>query len=115
MDLVRKNNPELKPYMEKKRFPCPFYGIDMRFGMATEGVTNQCALIDKSYLPCEMHKRSEKPDWNKCPLNTEETKNKLISFLANIRIYPKEFEPPNPRNWRGIEFAEWVDYVLKKE
>ncbi len=113
MDLMRKSNPDLKPYIEKKRFPCPFYGIDVRFGMATEGGEHQCVFMEKSYLSCKMHIRGEKPDWNKCKFNTEENKNRLVGILANLKIFPKEFEPPEPRNWRGIDFAEWVDYVLR--
>lgn len=113
MDLVRKKNSELKPYTEKQRHPCPFYGFNGSFGAMIDSEGNQCAIITKSFSPCKMCLYHETPNWNKCSFNTEENKNRLIGILANIRIYPGEFKPSDSKNWRGLEFAEWADYVMK--
>ena len=71
---------ETRPYV--LRPDCPFYGFSVMSGgvmMDSEG--NQCALETKSYHPCQMEIIRDKPNWYKCPLNTEENGKKIVENL----------------------------------
>lgn len=105
---------EIKPYVEKQRYSCPFYGFYMGLGMLVDQEGNQCALITQSYSPCKMKTNNQTPSWKQCPFNTEENKKKLIKSLENVQIFPNEFQPPNVKSWQGIKFTDWADYILKQ-
>lgn len=118
MDLIRKNNPNLKPFLDIERPPCPFYGFDGEFGAFEEGGENQCGLVFGQCIYCKMLLHKETPNWNKCEFNTEKNKNSLAGILANMKIFPRELKPQveqEAKSWRGIEFAEWVDYVMREK
>ncbi len=30
-------------------------------------------------------------------------------------IFPEEFQPPNPKSWKGISLKQWMDYIFKEK
>ena len=108
LSLIKKEKAELKPYFEKKRNPCPFYGFHILLGNLIDQDGNRCALITTSYSPCQMEVAKKTPEWNKCPFNTEENRNKLVNNLKNAQTFPKEFK-------HGIKFSDWAEYILKNK
>lgn len=105
-----------KPYIRKERYPCPFYGFygDNIIEIMVEQGGNKCALITPSHSPCRMEIDKKTPDWNKCPINPEESGGKpLIDSTNNIKVFPKEFHPQNKRSWGGMDFKDWMNYVME--
>jgi hypothetical protein len=114
LSLFNKKKTELKPYIEKQRHPCPFYGFNGSFGMMVDQEGNQCALLTNSYSPCRMEVNKQTPNYSKCSFNNEEN-NKALEKIANkMQIFPREFSPPNQKSWDGIKLRQWMDYLLKK-
>lgn len=107
--LTKDKNGKLQPYSEKKRTKCPFYGFN-NYGKDSEG--DQCALIANAHIPCQREIRQEKPVWNKCFLNTEENRDSLAKILEKVKVFPKEFRPPEARSWGGIYLKDWANYIL---
>jgi hypothetical protein len=111
---------EIKPYIEIKRHPCPFYGFFGGMGVMMDQEGNQCALIQDSYSPCPMQMNNETPDYQKCsPGEYEEYMNntggKLQQLAEKVQVFPKEFHPPNSNGWEGMSLRQWMDYILKPE
>lgn len=107
---------ELKPYFDKERPPCPFYGFHAWQSMFMDQTGNQCALLIDSYSPCQMEVRNQKTDWNKCPFNTPETRQKLEEISQEVIVFPNEFWPPGQKSFRdGIPLRDWIEYVMKEK
>ena len=100
-----------KPYYEKDRPPCPFYGFNGMYGGFFDTDGNQCGLITDSHAPCRMEQEGDTPDWNGCIFyNTEENRAALEKISGNIKVFPKEFAPPKS-SWRGIILETWFEYL----
>ncbi len=110
MYLQRKAR-EIKPYTQVERFPCLFRGFHVALGMMLDSGGNECALKTRSYSPCQMEMRGNKPSWSECPFNTEENRTKLAGSLEKIRVFPREFRPPKIKSWEGISLMSWVKYI----
>ncbi len=104
---------ELKPYKEKERHTCPFYGFFAANGMMMDQHGNQCALVIDSYRPCQMEKEGEQPDWNGCPFKEEKSSGELEILIDRIQVFPQEFCPPGEKEWGGITLREWSEHILK--
>jgi len=104
---------ELIPYIQKERYSCPFYGFSGMFGIFIDSAGNQCGLETRSYSPCPMESKGEKPCWDKCYFNTEETNKAIETTLKDVKVFPAEFRPPGLREWEGISLKKWMDYILK--
>lgn len=103
------------PYAIQTRYDCHFYGLNS----IVEGLVmvdsiekDQCALITKSYRPCQMETEGNSPDWHKCPLNTEGSRKKLEKFAGSIRVFPREFQPPLLKKWSGLSLKEWMHHIF---
>ena len=109
-----KNHKEvLKPYTEKERYPCPFYGFNGMFDVMIDSKGNQCALITDSHSPCQMEMQKQRPDWSKCSANTTEITPKLEEVMEKMQVFPDEFRPGDVEHWKGISLKDWMDYVLR--
>jgi len=111
-ELVQREEIVPKPYIEKERYKCPFYGFygNARMGGLIDQEGNQCALITNSYSPCKMETCGIKPDLRMCVFNTKENRE-IFSRMKEMRIFPKEFTPPNTDDWKGITLGQWVKYL----
>jgi len=111
---------DTKPFFEKPRYPCPFYGF-LAFGLsrhdgcfsafADQG-NNRCGLAEKMDGACKMEYLSMGPDWKKCPLNNKDNQESLDQVFRKAKIYPKEFRPPKVRCWKGMSIDRWRAYVM---
>ena len=116
-NLIKVDN-SLKPYSEKNRAACPFYGFHLALGkfrsmMDQNG--NQCALKISSYSPCQMEMDNQKPSWKDCSFfNTPDNQNLISKMNRIIRVFPDEFWPPGERSWDGIELKDWIKYIEDK-
>lgn len=114
------DKPSLKPYFEKQRPPCPFYGFGYVFNGILDTKGNQCALIKESHTPCQMEVQQQEPNWYKCSMNNLDTLSKeelksLKEKYKNVRVFPLEFQPPDAKPWKGISLADWMKYILKTD
>jgi hypothetical protein len=116
----KKKSQEIKPYFEKERYPCPFYGFFGGLGIMMDQEGNQCALIRDSYSPCPLKMNDDIPDYKKCSPEEYEkyiqdnSDTGLRKLSENVRVFPKEFHPPEVREWEGISLRQWMDYILKR-
>lgn len=106
----------LKPFHDKERHPCPFYGFYLSpiGGALLDQEGNQCALIKGSYSPCQMEMQKQTPDWNECSYNCEKNKSNIRTISRKYRAFPKEFWPDEESSWAGIPFKRWMRYVMRK-
>ena len=95
---THKGSRELKPYAQKDRPKCPFYGFNGMYGMFMDSEGNQCALITDSFSPCQMEMAEKTPSWSECPFNTEEKRKDLASVARKMKVFPKGFHPPKQRS-----------------
>ena len=104
---------KLKPVYEKQRPLCPFYGFHHFNGNFMDQKGNQCAIAG-GYTPCELDIHGFNPDLDQCPHRSEEGITSLKKVSDNLRVFPKEFWPDGAREFNGISFSQWYEYVMKK-
>ena len=114
-EIIPTTGQSLKPYSEKDRPACPFYGFNAMMGILIDQNGNQCALITDSYSPCRMEMNSETPEWENCPANNPKITSGLEAAMDKMRVFPDEFRPSNPNGWEGITLREWINYLANKE
>ena len=112
--FYKTNETELKPYTEKQRSLCPFYGFSKIFNLFNDYKNNQCGFKDL-YELCQMESLGESPNWNECACNTKDFKKNLKKNYNNVAVYPNEFRFPNSMNGHGIPFSDWMKYILEKK
>ncbi len=118
VDLAKVGSEELKPYFEKNRHACPFYGFHMAFegfNAMIDQSGNQCALIKDSYSPCQMEIQNLAPCWKKCSFATSDNIDLLNKIEKIVIVFPDEFRPPGAKSWRGITMKQWIEYMKNKE
>ena len=110
-------SPRIRPYVQ--RSDCPFYGFNKEFNtlVMEDSEDDQCALdmiITKRYSLCkslcQMEIMRTRPDWYKCPLNTEENGRKLVESLEKIRVFPREYRPAKGK-WNGFPLKIWMRHI----
>ena len=112
--LVKINGGELKPYFEKSRPACPFYGFHINFEIMVDQKGNECALI-KGYTPCQMKIRKLTPCWNNCSFYSPEDIKNLKEMEEILAVFPDEFHPPKARSWKGITLKQWIQYIESRK
>ncbi len=108
-----------KPYFQKERHPCPFYGFHLQHDtdIMIDQNGNQCAIVIISYCPCQMEEKGKEPNWYKCSFNnleiSDKFKEKFEIFSQKIKVFLEEFHHPNSWNWEGISLEQWISHILK--
>lgn len=88
--------------LQIKRPYCPFYGFSNMGGSLIDSKGNQCALITNSYSPCQMEMREEEPNWQSCPLNNTEIRQRLTTISDKAKVFPEELSP------NGVQLKDWM-------
>jgi len=70
---------------------------------------NQCALFTDYFTSCHLDWIGEIPDWEKCPMNNPENRERIERVKSRSRVYPEEFGK------NGILLADWIDYIMNKK
>ncbi|MDD5696526.1 MAG: hypothetical protein PHO90_00940 [Candidatus Pacebacteria bacterium] len=110
IDVLKKDDKPPKPFFEKPRFPCPFYGFHFSFGeLFWGGDGNYCGLVGRV---CLMEHCPSGPDWRECPCNNKENEWMLAHAFLGTTIAPHEFRPPGKKPWRGMPMVQWAWYVM---
>lgn len=115
--LAKVNSGKLKPYFEKSRPACPFYGFHLaleRFNAMVDQKGNECALVD-GYKPCQMEIQKLIPCWNNCSSYSSKDIENLKKIEEKVQVFPKEFRPPKARSWTGIKLKDWMQYIQNKK
>jgi len=112
-DLITRDGEVVPAYFEKERPVCPFYGFNGMFGGLIDSRGNQCALVKKSYSPCQMELDGETPDWHNCPLNTEGAIEAHFGSM-DIRAFPKELRPSEDGGWSGVSLEDWIRHIVDR-
>ncbi len=96
------------------RHACPFYGFAMvgKTPILMDQKGNQCPLIRNSYSPCQMEVNDRTPNWNDCPLNSEENSVLVERIEREYKIFPRELWSRKDKRWKGISFSEWKKKVM---
>jgi hypothetical protein len=97
-----------------KRSACPFYGFVVKSNVMLDTVKKRCALTlitTRPYNLCQMEIIRDKPNWFKCPLNTEENGKKIVENLEKIRVCPREFRPAKAKSWDGMTLKIWMRHI----
>ncbi|MFC1656650.1 hypothetical protein ACFL14_01635 [Patescibacteria group bacterium] len=103
------------PVYEKLRYPCPFYGFYSSYGAFMDQDGNQCPLIG-GYSPCRMKMAGKKPNWEECTVfNTIDNKSMISALIGQSTIFPDEFHPTGLKEWYGVPFSEWWDYIMDSD
>ena len=114
--FFKKEKPKpIKPFIEIQRYRCPFYGFGRIANVFMDSCGSQCALIVNSHESCKMEMNDQIPDWNQCPLNSEENKKRVEKIIKSSLIFPEEFQPYDQPSWDGLSFKEWMGYVMNEE
>jgi len=117
--LRKKTVPEKQkplPYEHIPRYKCPFYGFSHPFFKGImDQYGNQCSLITGSYSPCQMEFAKQTPEWEKCPFINKGNGEELETIKKTFHVFPREFRPPSSREWAGISFQDWFDYVMDEK
>lgn len=104
----------LKPYTQKERPPCPFYGFDGETNFFIDTSGNQCAMTG-TYTPCQREMENLRPCWKECALNTAENRKNLKEISKIIRVFPDDFQPPKALEWEGVSLKKWMRYFKNKK
>lgn len=88
-----------KPYYERARHPCPFYGFNGMYGRLMDQNGNQCALLRESHSPCQMEVEGNTPNWENCPFNNDLSRRDIEREAPKVRAFPKEFWPPGKESY----------------
>jgi hypothetical protein len=103
---------EMKPFYERERPPCPFYSFSYQGIIFMDSEGNQCGMNQKTIGPCYMELQGQKPSWTKCSLNRGPFGEKDLKAAEKIKVFPKEFYPPNLNGWGGISMRDWLEHIL---
>lgn len=110
VDLVKVNSGKLKPYSEKSRPACPFYGFHISLEFMVDQKGNECALLN-GYYPCQMEIRKLTPCWSDCSFYDSKDIDNLLEIEKKIQVFPEEFCPPKAGPWTGIKLKDWIQHV----
>jgi len=107
---LKRKDKEIRPYV--LRFDCPFYEFTNLFDAMIDFRDNQCGLKSGLYgNPCQMKNAGDKPNWSRCPFNTEKNRKKIEGDLEKIRVFPREFRPQKAKSWDGIPLEIWMRHI----
>jgi len=115
---------ELDLYGITAKRPCPFYGFDLLHNIDNnpgkypikkilkDNGGSWCALTslikENSYFPLCL---KGEVNWDTCPFNSPENREKLEKHLNEIAVFPKILETVNGDSWNGLPLGVWMKHV----
>ncbi len=104
------SNQELSSYTPQEKSDCPFHGFKVVAGSMVEIGGNRCALKEPGNL-CQKDIMGNLSSWVGCSLNTKITKSIIEINSEKIKVFSKEFFPPEAESWKGISLGVWMEYI----
>lgn len=97
------------PYYTRQEEPdCAFFGFKAVGNYMVESGGKLCALAEPPGL-CQGGIMGNPSSWLVCPLNTRINRSLIEMNSEKIKVFPKEFYPPDARFWEGITLKKWLE------